>query len=185
MAVRVLERHQTADAVFGETGVAAAGARPGAGPSHGPVHDPAGGPLRDAAAVNSTRRALFQRLKAAGLDVEAASGGRTKWNRQRPSIPKAHCLDAVCVGHMDTIESWQQPVPGIRATGRGSFSIQTMDGLVRGIHHRFCTRIQRADGHGYAFTKMAWTQGDAGMGQASPAALSLPGLNAGGSRATG
>jgi hypothetical protein len=35
----------------------------------------------------------------------------------------------------------------IRASG--SFNIQTESGLVQGIHHRFCTRIQRADGYGY------------------------------------
>ncbi|MBU2765967.1 HNH endonuclease [Acidithiobacillus ferrivorans] len=174
--------------------------------------------LNDAAAVNSTRWALFQRLKATGLDVEVASGGRTKWNRIRLGLPKAHCIDAACVGHVDAINQWQQPVLGIKATGRGSyqrtrltkhgfprgyltrsksafgfqtgdmvhavvparagrkpgkkegtylgrvairasgsFNIQTGNGLVQGIHHRFCTLIQRADGYGYAFAKIALT----------------------------
>ena len=204
-------------------------------------------PLKDAAAVNSTRWALFQRLNATGLDVETGSGGLTKWNRARLCVPKAHCLDAVCVGHVDGIEHWQQPVLCIKATGRGSyqrtrltkhgfprgyltrsksafgfqtgdlvkavvttgkkagvylgrvavrasgsFNIQSATGLVQGIHHRFCTLIQRADGYGYgwretsfSWDKIATTQGDAGMGQASPAALSLPGLKAEVSRATG
>jgi 5-methylcytosine-specific restriction endonuclease McrA len=35
-------------------------------------------PLRDAAAVNSSRWALFEQLKAAGLPLETGSGGRTK-----------------------------------------------------------------------------------------------------------
>lgn len=77
-------------------------------------------PLRDAAAVNSTRWALYGRLKDTGLPVEVASGGKTKWNRARLAVPKAHCLDAACVGHIDAIENWQQPVLGIKATGRGS-----------------------------------------------------------------
>ncbi|EAY56097.1 MAG: putative endonuclease, partial [Leptospirillum rubarum] len=44
-------------------------------------------PLKDAAAVNTTRWALFQALKATGLPVETASGGRTKYNRTRLGIP--------------------------------------------------------------------------------------------------
>lgn len=195
-------------------------------------------PLRDAAAVNSTRWALYQRLKATGMGVEAGTGGRTKWNRHQFNIPKAHCLDAACVGQVDEIVNWQQPVLSIKATGRGSyqrtrltkygfprgyltrsksafgfqtgdlvkavvttgkkagtylgrvairasgsFNIQTGNRLIQGIHQRFCTLIQRADGYGYSWTKIASTQGDAGMGQASPAALSLSGINAGVSRA--
>ncbi|MBU2739741.1 RNA-guided endonuclease IscB [Acidithiobacillus concretivorus] len=78
-------------------------------------------PLRDAAAVNATRWALFRRLKDTGLDVEVGTGGRTKWNRKRIHVPKAHCLDAACVGHVDGMENWQQPVLSIKATGRGSY----------------------------------------------------------------
>jgi hypothetical protein len=55
-------------------------------------------PLRDAAAVNVTRWALFQRLKATGLPLETGTGGRTKWNRTTRDLPKTHWTDAVCVG---------------------------------------------------------------------------------------
>jgi hypothetical protein len=55
-------------------------------------------PLRDAAAVNVTRWALFHRLEQLGLPLETGSGGRTKWNRHVRSLPKTHWLDAVCVG---------------------------------------------------------------------------------------
>ena len=55
-------------------------------------------PLTDATAVNSTRWALFHRLVAFGLLVETGSGGRTKWNRVRRKLPKAHWVDAACVG---------------------------------------------------------------------------------------
>jgi hypothetical protein len=55
-------------------------------------------PLRDAAALNATRWALYERLKACGLPVECGSGGLTKYNRTRRELPKAHWLDAACVG---------------------------------------------------------------------------------------
>jgi RRXRR protein/HNH endonuclease len=55
-------------------------------------------PLHDAAAVNSTRWALYHALQAIGLPVEVGTGGRTKWNRTVRGLPKAHWLDAVCVG---------------------------------------------------------------------------------------
>ena len=197
-------------------------------------------PLQDAAAVNSTRWALFGRLQETGLPVEVGTGGRTKWNRKRFNVPKAHALDAACIGHVDAIQHWQQPLLSIKATGRGSyqrtrltkygfprgylmrsktafgfqtgdlvraivttgkkvgaylgrvairasgsFNIQSATGLAQGIHHRFCTLIQRADGYGYSWTKRALNKGDAGMGRSATAKLSLPGMNAGVSRATG
>lgn len=70
----------------------------------------------------------------------------------------------------------------VRASG--SFNIQTPYGVVQGIHHRFCRLMQRADGYGYSLQpKIADTQGEAGTGAACAAALSLPGMNAGVSRA--
>ena len=160
--------------------------------------------LKDAAAVNTTRWALFNAINATGLPVTTGSGGLTKYNRARFGIPKSHALDAACVGQMDIIQNWQKPVLSIKATGRGryqrtlltkygfprgyltrsksafgfqtgdrvkavvttgkkagtylgrviirasgNFSIQSVTGLVQGIHHRFCTLNQRADGYGY------------------------------------
>lgn len=55
-------------------------------------------PLRDAAAVNSTRWALFHRLRALGLPIATGTGGQTKNNRIRQGSPKAHWIDAACVG---------------------------------------------------------------------------------------
>ena len=55
-------------------------------------------PLRDASAVNSTRWALFERLKATGLPVETGTGGRTKFNRMTQGLDKTHWSDAACVG---------------------------------------------------------------------------------------
>jgi 5-methylcytosine-specific restriction endonuclease McrA len=101
-------------------------------------------PLRDAAAVNSTRWALFHRLKATTLPVEVGTGGRTKWNRHRLSIPKSHALDAVCVGEVDAVTNWQIPVLKIQCTGRGSYQRTrlTKHGFPRG----YLTRSKSAFG---------------------------------------
>ena len=92
-------------------------------------------PLRDAAAVNSTRWALFQALKATGLPVEAGSGGRTKFNRIRLGLPKTHSLDAACVGRVDRVEGGDRPVLSVKATGRGSYQRTRLDafGFPRGV----------------------------------------------------
>ena len=162
-------------------------------------------PLKDAAAVNTTRWALFNALKTAGIPVTTGSGGLTKFNRMQHDIPKTHALDAICVGAVSAITDWQKPTLVIKATGRGSyqrtrldafgfprgyltrekriqgfqtgdmvdadvprgkrkgfyagrvavratgsFNIQTPQGVVQGISHRYCRVIQRADGYGYS-----------------------------------
>ncbi len=55
-------------------------------------------PLKDAAAMNTTRWALYRRLAATGLSLEVGTGGHTKYNRGRLGLPKAHWIDAACVG---------------------------------------------------------------------------------------
>jgi hypothetical protein len=62
------------------------------------IQSQAKAPLKDASAVNSTRWALFERLKATSLPIECGSGGLTKFNRTTREIPKTHWLDASCVG---------------------------------------------------------------------------------------
>ena len=161
-------------------------------------------PLKDAAAVNATRWALFNKLKRTGLPVTTGSGGLTKFNRTQLKIPKTHALDAACVGSMEAIVTWQKPTLTIRATGRGrykrtlinafgfprgyltrqkrihgfqtgdriiatiptgkkagiysgrvavrasgSFNIQTAQGVVQHVLHRYCKIVQCADGYGY------------------------------------
>jgi hypothetical protein len=54
--------------------------------------------LKDAAAVNMTRWALYKRLLATGLPAETGTGGRTKYNRAMRGLEKTHWLDAACVG---------------------------------------------------------------------------------------
>ncbi|MDB5757123.1 MAG: endonuclease, partial [Burkholderia sp.] len=91
-------------------------------------------PLKDAAAVNTTRWALLNSLKATGLAVEASSGGRTKYNRCRLDVPKAHALDAACVGAVDAVVDWCRPTLAIKATGRGAYQRTRLDkyGFPRG-----------------------------------------------------
>jgi len=92
-------------------------------------------PLRDASAVNATRWALFSALNATGLPVTVASGGRTKYNRQRLNIPKTHALDAACVGAFGKLYDWTVPTLTIKAMGRGSYQRTrlTKHGFPRGF----------------------------------------------------
>ncbi len=77
-------------------------------------------PLKDAAAVNSTRWALLNALKTTGLPVTTGSGGQTKFNRTRLNLPKAHWLDAACVGQIENLEVLTNQPLLIRATGSGN-----------------------------------------------------------------
>jgi 5-methylcytosine-specific restriction endonuclease McrA len=77
-------------------------------------------PLKDAAAVNSTRWALLNRLKETGLPVSTGSGGQTKFNCTRLGLPKAHWLDAACVGEVESLEVLANQPIKIRATGQGT-----------------------------------------------------------------
>ncbi len=61
-------------------------------------------PLRDAAAVNSTRWRLFNSLKETGLAISTGTGGQTKFNRVRLNLEKTHFYDAACVGKVESLE---------------------------------------------------------------------------------
>jgi hypothetical protein len=78
-------------------------------------------PLRDAAAVNSTRWALWRALEAE-LPTHTASGGRTKWNRTRAGLSKTHTLDALAVGKLDTITETVARVLVAGCAGRGTYT---------------------------------------------------------------
>ncbi len=86
--------------------------------------------MKDAAAVNASRWALYQRLVQTGLPIEVGTGGRTKWNRTQRELPKTHWLDAACVGastpatlHVRGIV----PLRQIQAMGRESRQMCRMD----------------------------------------------------------
>jgi 5-methylcytosine-specific restriction endonuclease McrA len=55
-------------------------------------------PLTAAAAMNSLRWALYDRLQMTELPLEVGSGGRTKYNRTTRGLPKTHWIDAAAVG---------------------------------------------------------------------------------------
>jgi len=77
-------------------------------------------PLKDAAAVNSTRWALLNLLKEIGLPVSTGSGGKTKYNRCRLELSKQHYIDAACVGDIDNLEIFTKQPVLIKATGHGT-----------------------------------------------------------------
>ncbi|EDX73244.1 HNH endonuclease domain protein [Coleofasciculus chthonoplastes PCC 7420] len=167
-------------------------------------------PLKDAAAVNSTRWTLYRALSETGLPVETGTGGRTKFNRTRQELPKTHWLDAACVGQStpDKLQVLIDKPLIITATGHGtrkvcrtdkygfpvryvprskfvhgfqtgdivkaivtkgkkigtymgriavrttgSFNIATPNGLVQGISHKYCSRVQGKDGYQYTFSR--------------------------------
>jgi hypothetical protein len=101
-------------------------------------------PLKDAAAVNATRWALFGAIKATGLPVECGSGGRTKWNRTRLDVPKTHALDAACVGTVDALTGWAVPTLAIKAMGRGAYQRTRLDAY--GFPRGYLTRSKRIRG---------------------------------------
>jgi len=176
-------------------------------------------PLADAAVVNGTRWALWNRLKGTGLPVEACTGARTKGNRSRLGIPKTHALDAACVGGayqrtrlskhgsprgfltcqkrhfgFQTGDLVRAEVPTGKKAGiyvgrvvvrtSGSFNVQTPQGIVEGVSHRYCRMAQRGDGYGYSWRAAPGRkQGTAQVRLAVQAAPSLCGMNAGASGA--
>ena len=86
-------------------------------------------PLNDAAVVNATRWELFKRLEVLGLPIECGSGGLTKYNRTTRELPKAHWLDAACVGKSTPVTllvTGVQPL-SITAYGHGCRQMCLMD----------------------------------------------------------
>src|SRR6266566_1100125 len=105
---------------------------------HPEVESQARAPLRDAAAVNTTRYALVEALKALDLPIGSWSGGRTRWNRDRFGIKKAHCLDALCVGELTGVRLPALRTLVITAQGRGRYQRTNVDssGFPRGYYTR-------------------------------------------------
>jgi len=102
-------------------------------------------PLRDAAAVNTTRWALYEQLKALGLPLEGGSGGRTKFNRSQQGLPKTHWLDATCVGASTPAGlRLEAVVPlAIKATGHGNRQMCGVNKAGFPIRHRKRQKVHR------------------------------------------
>ena len=95
-------------------------------------------PLKDAAAVNQTRWALYGRLVATGLPVEVGTGGRTKFNRTRLGLAKTHWTDAACVGAStrDVLDTRGVRPLLIAATGHGNRQMAGLNRYGFPIRHR-------------------------------------------------
>jgi 5-methylcytosine-specific restriction endonuclease McrA len=76
-------------------------------------------PLKDAAAVSSTRWELYHRLKHTGASVEVGSGGLTKYNRTKRGLDKSHWGDAACVGSSTPLRLRVKDVEAIRIKAVG------------------------------------------------------------------
>lgn len=105
-------------------------------------------PLKDAAAVNATRLALYHTLQGTGLPVETGTGGRTKYNRTRLGIVKSHWGDAACVGAStpDALAAAEVQPLDIRAMGHGTRQMCGTDPYGFPIRHRTTTKRQ----HGFS-----------------------------------
>jgi hypothetical protein len=96
---------------------------------HPEIQQMAKRPLKDAAAVNASRWALYRTLVMTGLPIEVGTGGRTKWNRAQRKLPKTHWLEAACVGaSTPSTLNVKGIVPlAIQAMGRESRQMCRMD----------------------------------------------------------
>jgi 5-methylcytosine-specific restriction endonuclease McrA len=100
-------------------------------------------PLKDAAAINSTRWALFNALKQTGLPVTTGTGGQTKFNRIRLGLPKTHWLDAACVGKVGSLKVLTTQPLLISAKGHGTRQMCGTNRYGFPTRHRSKVRIHK------------------------------------------
>ncbi len=84
-------------------------------------------PLKDAAAVNSTRWELFNSLKETGLTVTTGTGGQTKFNRTQQGLPKHHHIDAAMVCDTPKLEILTNQPLLIKCAGHGKRQVIHVD----------------------------------------------------------
>jgi RRXRR protein len=101
-------------------------------------------PLAGAAAVNATRTQILGELFKTGLPVEVSSGGKTKFNRARLSIPKTHALDAAATGETPSLRGWNMAVLSVKAAGRGSYQRTRLNPY--GFPKGYLTRVKQRKG---------------------------------------
>jgi hypothetical protein len=111
------------------------GARTAAEFGHPDIHvDPKF--LRDAAAVNTTRHIIVERLAALGLPITKGDAGLTKYNRTEQGYRKAHWIDAACVGDRGG-NVWLNPQRSfLRITSKGHGSRQMVQNDGEGFPRR-------------------------------------------------
>jgi Restriction endonuclease len=103
-------------------------------------------PLKDAAAVNATRYAIGNAIRAIGLPTSFWSGGRTKYNRTAQGYPKDHWIDAACVGETGQQVSIPERLKAleIKATGWGTRQVVRTDSS--GFPRNRAGRVKRVFG---------------------------------------
>ena len=97
-------------------------------------------PLNNAAAVNITRNKLYGELLKIGLPVEVGTGAYTKFNRVQSGYPKAHWVDAACVGGSGVnvkLNILMKPLL-IKAMGHGNRQVCRINKY--GFPIRYCNR---------------------------------------------
>ncbi len=77
--------------------------------------------------MNSTRWALTRAIEARGFPTKTSTGGRTKYNRTQFAVPKAHALDALCVGDLTAVTGWPATTLTVTCTGRGTYQRAHVD----------------------------------------------------------
>lgn len=100
-------------------------------------------PLADTAAVNATRWELFRRLKDTGLPVNTGTGGQTKFNRTTLGLPKAHWIDAACVGIVQQLVIKNIKPLKITAKGHGTRQMCGTDKYGFPTRHRSKVQIHQ------------------------------------------
>src|ERR1035437_3010180 len=95
-------------------------------------------PLKDAAAVNATRNKLLATLIKTDLPIETGTGAQTKFNRSTQSYPKAHWIDAACVGNSGSevsLDPLMKPLK-IKCMGHGNRRMCKINEFGNPIGHR-------------------------------------------------
>lgn len=82
-------------------------------------------PLKDAAAVNSTRNKIVETLSEV-MPVKGFTGGQTKFNRCQLELPKDHHIDAACVGDVERLIFCATQPLRIKSTGHGNRQYQNV-----------------------------------------------------------
>lgn len=103
-------------------------------------------PLKDVAAVNASRYAIGRAIKALGRPTHFWSGGRTKFNRTAQGYPKAHWIDAACVGETGAVVKLNPEASPlqVKATGRGTRQVVRTDRF--GFPRTSAGRVKRVRG---------------------------------------
>ncbi|MUG96253.1 endonuclease [Scytonema sp. UIC 10036] len=83
--------------------------------------------LSDAAAVNSTRKAIFEMAQQFGLPVISGDGASTKMIRIKSGLPKQHWIDSACVGTLEIVKLRVCQPLRVTCTGHGTRQIQRVN----------------------------------------------------------